>query len=41
MERTPGSRVGMRWWGQEDIDPAGAREMVAAAAGDDKDRMEE
>ena len=24
-ERDPGARIGMRWWEQEGIDPAGAR----------------
>ena len=31
-ERTPGSRVGMRWWDQAGLDLAGEREMAATEA---------
>ena len=31
-ERAPGARVGIRWWDQEDINLAGAREEAAAEA---------
>ena len=31
-ERDPGARVGMRWWEQEVIDLAGAREATVAVA---------
>ena len=31
-ERTPGARVGMRWWEQACIDLTGARERAAGAA---------
>ena len=32
LERYPGARVGMRWWEQEGIYLAGAREAKAAVA---------
>ena len=31
-ERTPGVRVGMRWWDQAGINMSGAREAATAAA---------
>ena len=36
-KRTPGARVGMRWWEQASIDLAGARETATAAAEADED----
>ena len=36
-ERTPGDRVGMRCWEQDDIDLKGRREMAEEAADADKD----
>ena len=39
-ERTPGARVGMRWWKQAGIDLTGASERVAAAADADGDGRE-
>ena len=34
-ERAPGGRVGMRWWEQEGIDPAGDQEAEEAVAGEE------
>ena len=36
-----GVMVGIRWWEQEIIDLAGAKETAAAVAGTDEDGMEE
>ena len=39
LERDPGARFGIRWWEQEVIDLAGAREESAAVA--EEERVEE
>ena len=41
MDRTPGARVGMRWWKKSGIYLTGARERAAAAVDTDKDGGEQ
>ena len=36
-EKTPGARVGIRWWEQAGIDPTGSRERAAIGADADED----
>ena len=38
VDRTPGVRMGMRWWEQADIDLTRSRELAAATTGADKEK---